>query len=369
MHHTGNVVTGSVTNSPALEKLNDKWFRIIGIPLVALLANLLFYQNRLREQDVSFWENFTIEFIVVGLNWEINRLYIIYIRSRYALRQDIVKRIVFGITGHFIITSLLMCCVCYVLDLTHFYGKNIRFTINSYVYNIYMGNLFAILVIGLYEGVYYFRKWHVASVEAETLKKENLQSQLDSLKREINPHFLFNNLSSLSSLIIEDQHQAVKFVNELASVYRYLLQANDSDLTTLDREMKFIDNYFHLLKTRFGEGIILATDIEEKYDQFLLPPLTLQVLLENAVKHNSILPEKPLRIHFYTDEADNLVIINNLQKKHSAVLSNKLGLRNVITKYRLMNQRNVMIKQTDQVFQVIIPLIKPDRYENTSSRG
>ncbi|MFT3824423.1 MAG: histidine kinase [Chitinophagaceae bacterium] len=351
-----------------MEKLNDKWFRIIGIPSVAMLANLLFYHNGFRNSTVAFWDNFMVEFMIVGLNWEINRLYIIYSRRRYPYREDIKKRIITGIIGHFLITSALMCSLVYILDITHFYGSSVHFTFpSSYLYNIYMGNLFAILIIGIYEGIYYFRKWHVTSVEAEALKKENLQSQLDSLKREINPHFLFNNLSSLSSLIMEDQLQAVKFVKELSSVYRYLLQANDSDLTTLDRELNFIDNYFHLLKTRFGEGIILETNISEQYSQFMLPPLTLQVLVENAVKHNSILPEKPLRINLYTDEANNLIVINNLQRRHSAVLSNKLGLRNVITKYRLLNHRNVMIKQTDSVFQVIIPLIKPDRYENTHS--
>ena len=357
-----------IINHPtALEKLNDKWFRIIGIPSIAMLANLLFFVNRFRNSGILFWENFMIEFIVVGLNWEVNRIYIIYTRNRYPDREDIRKRIISGIIGHFIITSILMCTVCYVLDITHVYGYTAHFTFSSYLYNIYLGNLFAILIIGIYEGVYYFQKWHKSSVEAEKLKKENLQSQLDSLKREINPHFLFNNLSSLSSLIMEDQHQAVKFVKELSSVYRYLLQANDNDLTTLQLELSFIDNYFHLLKTRFGEGIKLEVSVEDNYIDYLIPPLTLQVLVENAVKHNSIMPDKPLCIHMYTDEADNLIVINNLQKRHSAIISNKLGLRNIITKYRLMNHRNVLIKQTDKVFQVIIPLIKPYRYENSDS--
>src|SRR5207302_10574389 len=134
---------------------------------------------------------------------------------------------------------------------------------------------------------------------------------------QINPHFLFNSLSSLSSLIADDHKRAEKFVDELASVYRYLLQTNEKELTTLAKELEFINAYFHLLKTRFSDGIQMELNVDNKYDDFLLPPLTLQILLENAVKHNVILPDKPLIIKVYTDEADNLIVLNNLQKKNS----------------------------------------------------
>ena len=157
---------------------------------------------------------------------------------------------------------------------------------------------------------------------------------------------------------MEDQAQAVTFVDELSSVYRYVLQANEKHLIALKSELSFIDHYFHLLKTRFSEGIDLKLQIEDQYLDYLIPPLTLQLLIENAIKHNATLEESPLQITLYTDAADNLVVVNNLQKKTSIVSSNKLGLQNIMTKYRLLGEKKVLIKQTENVFQVTIPLIK-----------
>jgi LytS/YehU family sensor histidine kinase len=167
---------------------------------------------------------------------------------------------------------------------------------------------------------------------------------------------------------MDDRHRAVTFVNELSSVYRYLLQANDEDLTTLQKELAFLAHYFHLLKTRFGEGIEWETAIAERYLGSRLPPLTLQLLVENAVKHNAVLPNKPLQIRLFTDEPGNLVITNNLQKKNTTALSHKKGLQNILSKYRLLHQQQVIIQQTTDTFQVTIPLIQPDVYE-TLDRG
>jgi LytS/YehU family sensor histidine kinase len=232
----------------------------------------------------------------------------------------------------------------------------------GYVYNIFVALTYAVIVGGIYEGIYFFRKWREAFVEAEALKQANLQSQLDSLKGQINPHFLFNCLSSLSSLIAEDGKRAEKFVDELASVYRYLLQTNEKELTSLGKELEFAQAYFHLLKTRFTEGIELNIEVEEIYLDYLIPPLTLQILVENAVKHNVILPEKPLTIKAYTDGEENLVIENNLQKKNAQAMSNKMGLANIATKYVLLKQRKIIIRETEDRFIVIIPLIKQKVY-------
>ena len=130
--------------------------------------------------------------------------------------------------------------------------------------------MYAVVIGGIYEGIYFFRKWREVFVEAEALKKANLQSQLESLKGQINPHFLFNSLSSLSSLIADDSQRAEKFVDELAAVYRYLLKTNDNELTTLTKELDFINAYYHLLKTRFCNGICMTMDIRESSRELFL---------------------------------------------------------------------------------------------------
>lgn len=345
------------------EKLNDRWFRFIGIPLIALVSHVVFFNEQQGSADERFvfWEVYLIAVAEAVVLWEVNRLVLLYFRKRYPSFRQSRQRIIGELSGCLLATIAVRYLNILIYDKTLFWGY--VFSPGAYLYNIFVGVLYVAIVAGIYEGIYSFQKWKQLLVETEALKRENLQSQLASLKTQINPHFLFNNLSSLSSLIVEDQDKAVSFVNELSSVYRYLLQANKEDLTTLQKELVFLRHFFHLLKTRFGNGIALETAIDEEYLSCRLPPLTLQLLVENAVKHNAILPNKPLQIRLFTDAAGRLVIVNNLQKKSTAVLSHQTGLQNILSKYRLLHHQQVIVQQTTDSFQVTIPLIKTDIYE------
>ncbi len=340
----------------ATDKMNDRLFRLIGIPVVALVSNVLFFYDNKRSHDSSFVTGYFHSVLHAWLLWEVARQTIIWTRRRFSSFAESNRRINYSLVLVAVTTAILMGGICAFYDLTLYWGY--RFTFSGYVYNIFVALMYAVIIGGIYEGIYFFRKWREAFVEAEALKKANLQSQLDSLKGQINPHFLFNSLSSLSSLIAEDSKRAEKFVDELASVYRYLLQTNEKDLTEVGKELEFITAYFHLLKTRFTGGIELEITIEEKYLNCLIPPLTLQILIENAVKHNVILPERPLTIKVKTDKEDALVVENNLQKKNARAISNKMGLENIATKYILLKQRKIIIRESEDRFAVTIPLIK-----------
>ena len=245
-------------------------------------------------------------------------------------------------------------------------------------YNVAL--VFSFIILTIYEVFYIFNKWEKAELDSEQLKNEDVKHQLDSLKNQVNPHFLFNSLNSLSSLIEEDSEKAKTFIEELAQVYRYLLKSNEHELTTLGKELAFIEAYAFLLKTRFGEGFHLKVDIAEQNKSALIPPLTLQLLVENAVKHNIIAASKPLNVCIfdnYATKSDSekqehtngtsrnnreekrqfLVVTNNLQQKKAPVASNRLGLKNIIKKYELLGQVDVKVEQTAKAFQVILPLI------------
>ena len=245
-------------------------------------------------------------------------------------------------------------------------------------YNVAL--VFSFIILTIYEVFYIFNKWEKAELDSEQLKNEDVKHQLDSLKNQVNPHFLFNSLNSLSSLIEEDSEKAKTFIEELAQVYRYLLKSNEHELTTLGKELAFIEAYAFLLKTRFGEGFHLKVDIAEQNKSALIPPLTLQLLVENAVKHNIIAASKPLNVCIfdnYATKSDSekqehtngtsrnnreekrqfLVVTNNLQQKKAPVASNQLGLKNIIKKYELLGQVDVKVEQTAKAFQVILPLI------------
>ncbi|WP_229365714.1 sensor histidine kinase [Fibrisoma montanum] len=199
------------------------------------------------------------------------------------------------------------------------------------------------------------------SLEAELavrrLEQEKMAVQLRALQGQVNPHFLFNSLNTLSSLIDDSPRQAGEFVDELSSVYRYLLRANDNPLITLRDELDFIRSYYHLLQTRHGKGIDLRIAVDDRFLDTQLPPLTLQLLVENAVKHNVVLPDQPLTIAIATNPDGQLVVQNNLQRKASRVLSNGIGLSNILTQYRMLGQGLPTVHDGSGEFVVILPLV------------
>lgn len=192
-----------------------------------------------------------------------------------------------------------------------------------------------------------------ARIEMEQLKQAQLQARLSSLKEQLSPHFLFNTLNTLSSLTRE---QSVKdYVDQLAQVYRYVLQYKEQDLATLQEELAFIRSYLYILETRLGDAIHVSISIDKKYFQQPIPPLTLQILVENAVKHNITTVRKPLSIAI--NAVDGWVIVQNkLQPKQSVGLSTGTGLANVLQRYRLLLGKEIRIEQDTDFFTVKLPL-------------
>lgn len=188
------------------------------------------------------------------------------------------------------------------------------------------------------------------------LEKETLVSQFEALKNQINPHFLFNNFSTLASIIEESSITAVSFVQELSKVYRYVLQTRSSTLIPLKEELDFILSYRFLMSKRFGDNLSITLTIPETAHDLQVMPFSLQLLVENAIKHNIISVKKPLLIRIDMCK-DYLVVTNNLQKKNTPVQSTHIGLDNIRTRYGLMTSRNVRVIETAAEFKVEIPLI------------
>lgn len=225
--------------------------------------------------------------------------------------------------------------------------------------------LFVIAEIAFYETTFYLEKWHHSAIEMRELKKANLQLQYDSLKGQIQPHFLFNTLNTLIGLMKTDIPKAVHFTEEMARVYRYLLQANDRQFISLSEEMKFTQAYFFMLKTRYSEGLHLEAPDQEEMDQYVIPPLSLQILLENAVKHNIITRERPLYISIQFDPSlKQLVVSNNLQHKPQ-VFNTGLGLIHLKKKFELLHISPLIIDNSANKFSVTLPLLKSYKYESS----
>ncbi|RRB18440.1 hypothetical protein EHT87_05630 [Larkinella knui] len=279
----------------------------------------------------------------------------VYLRKRFPNIRQTWMRMCLAFSIHVAMSSAVITFLFFFYDWIHFPAY--AFNSNRLFWAISLGTVGNLVANIVHESVYTFEKWSQTISETEKLKKANLQSQLDSLKQQVNPHFLFNSLNTLSSLIDEDTDKAELFIEELSSVYRYLLQTNENALTSLQDELRFIESYFHLLKTRYGNAIDLDVQVAEGYKAAQLPPLTLQMLVENAVKHNIILSDQPLQIRILTTENGRLTVSNNLQLKNIRATSNGVGLANIATKYQLLGHGGMEIQNTENQFSVTLPLM------------
>ena len=214
--------------------------------------------------------------------------------------------------------------------------------------------LITYLITAIHELLFFYRQWKHHFSKSVRLEKDNIQAKYDTLKAQINPHFLFNSLNSLTSLV-DDNEAAVKYISDLSDFFRYMLGSRDKELVLVREEINLLGKYIHLQQSRFKSSLDITHDVPEKYFHFAIPPLVLQMLVENCIKHNIISRDKPLRISISAVQ-DSLVVENNIQKK-SGISSTGQGLRNIRERYRLFTTREVEITETPAIFRVTVPLL------------
>ncbi|HEX9614187.1 MAG TPA: sensor histidine kinase, partial [Bacteroidota bacterium] len=215
-----------------------------------------------------------------------------------------------------------------------------------------------VFITHTYETVFLIRSWETDRVKSEKLEKERARAELDALKNQIDPHFIFNSLNTLSHLIAEDSAKAQQFNDHLADVYRYILSNKDRNLVFLKEELTFLEHYFELLKIRFGNAVRLDVQLSVKdLDFFLLPPISLQILLENAIKHNEFSEESPLTLKVWL-EGDVIHISNERRPKRGSLRSSKVGLKNLGERYKAITEKEIHIQQTNGSFEVELPILR-----------
>lgn len=220
--------------------------------------------------------------------------------------------------------------------------------------------LFVALLFNLIDlGIFLLFKWRYSLSELERFKKENAEYRFEMLRSQINPHFLFNSLNTLSSLIHEDVETATAFTRQLSQVYRYVLENRQKDLIELNTELKFIESYRFLLELRFKDRLKIDIQIDDTFHACYVAPMTIQLLVENAVKHNVITQNRPLKIAIFCQN-NYLVVSNNLQPKPPEGGSTGFGLRNITLRYELLTDRQVIIDQQADSFTVKVPLLTQD---------
>ena len=228
------------------------------------------------------------------------------------------------------------------------------------VTNVY-GTVIFIPAFCIYVSFYFLRHWQQSVLEAEAFKKETLKSELDNLKNHLDPHFLFNNLNILSSLIDYSQEESKVFLDKFADVYRAILKTKQEDLIELQEEMHVIDSYIYLLKTRFEDNILFDINITPQALQLMLPPLTVQMLVENAIKHNVISEKRPLQVSI-SSEGSWLIVENSLYEKPAELKdTGGSGLDNIRRRYHYFTEITISVEKSTETFIVKIPLVEVEQ--------
>lgn len=221
------------------------------------------------------------------------------------------------------------------------------------------GAAFFIPVFSIYFSLHFLRHWRRSELDIERFQKENIRSQLDSLRNHLDPHFLFNNLNILSSLIDKDHKTSRVFITKFAEVYRAILRTKSDDLILLSEEVEFISSYIYLIKTRFEDNILFEMELTGQTGKKVLPPLTLQMLIENAIKHNLITEARPLRIRLFQPDENSLVVSNTLNRRpNEATGLTQSGITNIRKRYSHFITQEVLVTETDSHFEVRVPLLQ-----------
>ena len=327
----------------------------VSMPFIVLAYNAILYPGRF----ISDWRIWAFSWpLIYGmgyLSWFAHIQYDHAVRRKFPSLKETRKRIFFKALTNPLIMTPSVLIIFFVYDRAHILGYQLHPVHLKWGYLI--GLSVNLLFDTLWEVLFLLEKYRESVQEKTLLEKMSMEHEFENLKGQINPHFLFNCFNTLSSLIEEDRTEAEHFLDELSKVYRYLLRTNDTGISTVEKEIRFIQSYFQLLRTRYGEGLQLNMDIDRRYYAYQLPSLSLQLLVENAVKHNIVSRQQPLIMDIFTTAGNRLVVNNNLQRKAQSPHSTRIGLRNIRAKYRLMKEEGFQVVEGENNFMVVLPLL------------
>lgn len=336
--------------------VNDIGFRLILIPVFGIAIPLI--TGMVNTSNFSNWQiklSFLYTIGIAFLVWQGNRYLHFSLRSYFDWYNKPVKKIfavLFTIFFYTIPVAVLLLVGWYKIFADGKPNWTVVFTSTLIIL------ICVIFITHVYETVFLVKEAESEKVQRAQIEQAKAEAELEALKNQIDPHFIFNSLNTLSHLIEVKPEKAKQFNDNLADVYRYILHNKARDLVLLSEEMNFLEDYFSLLKIRFENAIQLQSNVPVYvYDIFLVAPISLQVLIENAVKHNEFSDAKPLliEIEFKNEE---LIITNSINKKKLRRPSSKIGLQNLDERYKLTTEKGITINDDGKEFKVVLPLLK-----------
>jgi sensor histidine kinase YesM len=326
-----------------------------GAVIIGLVGSvgLTYLQCTSCQSDFTRFFNYSFfSFLNCVLLWTINSELNDFLSRHISWIKTPIKRLIAGIL------ATVVCTVLGVLVIVKIFELAFNFHFTDYVDVIIPSLVITFFISLFFHGRGFLLAWQQAAISAEHFQQQSIEAQYQSLKNQVNPHFLFNSLNALTNLVYEDQDKAAKFIKQLSEVYRYVLDTRDKEIVPLSEELKFIESYLFLQQIRFGDKLKVKIILGEL--QTKVAPLAIQMLIENAIKHNEISEENPLTIRIY-EEAGFIVVENNLQRKK--VLdeeSGGLGLENICKRYEFLSDKKVEVSELNSKFRVAIPILASD---------
>ncbi|MGO3184048.1 MAG: 2TM domain-containing protein [Aequorivita sp.] len=328
----------------------------VGI-LVFIVLEVIQYANgfvfdNFRQLLVSFLYN---QLYSITL-YMVNARYFGFLLKIFPNQAFKAKNLLKALVGGIVITVLSLFLIRVFIQVV-FEGRNfLEFISSEKIEFYYITFVISMVITAIFYTVHYYRNKQQTIVTEQKIIAGTASAQFDALKNQLDPHFLFNSLNVLTSLIEENPEAATRFTTSLSKVYRYVLEQKNKELVTLEEELKFAKLYMSLLEVRFEDSIVFTIPSHLEDSQAKVVPLSLQLLLENAVKHNQVLPSKKLHITI-SEEKGNLVITNNSQPKKVLKESTGVGLRNIRDRYAILTKRPVIVDQNEKEFRITIPIL------------
>lgn len=333
---------------------DDRWFTLIGIVFLSFVTDFIFTNSFSRfpfTEAVGYW---SISLFFATFDWLILRKLLLVLRQKMPSLQENLKRNLYLFVAIIITVIFLDLSGGYFLKTVFDMPFNLEYRYKVIVPIIIVSTM----TMAIYEVIYLFTKLKKSIREEEQAKQIAVQSQLDTLRNQAQPHFLFNSLNTLRDIIDQNpKDEAQHFVDKLASVYRYILESGNHNTIPLASELEFAKAYIHIQQERFGSNLQLTWEITEDQLNAYIIPMSIQLLLENAIKHNVISKAKPLQIHIKATST-YVRVTNNFQPRSTQVASTKLGLKNIQKGYGLLADREVIVEQNTAQFSVQLPLLE-----------
>jgi sensor histidine kinase YesM len=311
------------------------------------------------------WNSLYSGFIGMVL-WKGNQFIGWYIDRRYDAHKNPYKVLRLNLISMFTYTIIAILLVNYIWFVLIFDWNVLRF-LKSAFSTMLIEFVVTVIITSIFYSMGFFQAWRESAVNEERLEKESIKLQYKALKNQVNPHFLFNSLNSLTSLVYQDQDQAVKFIKQLSEVYRYVLEHKDNELVNLDDEINFAKKYAYLQKIRNDDGLNIVFDVANSGGKYIVP-VALQMIIENAIKHNEASAENPLNISVSIN-GEFVIIENNLQLKKVLRDSGGVGLSTLKARYEFLSEKGISIEKTNEYYRISIPLLTNIHHEGFDHRG